>query len=51
LRYNQATGKFVISNRSGRYSRHPDRGMDQMIKVAEHFEKSGLPVEIRLVER
>lgn len=51
LRWDENHQHFYIINQSGRYSRHPDRGMDQMIKVAEQFEKSGLPVEIRLVER
>lgn len=51
LRWDTRSQRFYIINQSGRYSRHPDRGMDQMINVAEHFEKSGLPVEIRLVER
>lgn len=51
LRWDESRGRFYIINKSRRYSRHPDRGMDQMIKVAEQFEKSGLPVEIRLVER
>lgn len=51
LRWDESRQSLYIINQSGRYSRHPDRGMDQMTKVAEQFEKSGLPVEIRLVDR
>jgi len=51
LHWDESRKHFYITNKSGRYSRHPDRGMDQMTKVAEQFENSGLPVEIRLVER
>jgi len=51
LRWDESRKQFYIINQSGRYSRHLDRGMDQMVKVAQQFEKSGLAVEIRLVEK
>jgi hypothetical protein len=51
LHWDAGTDRFYINNRSGRYSRHEDRGLHQMQKVAEQFAACGLPVEIRLVER
>ncbi|GKT01732.1 hypothetical protein AVKW3434_20105 [Acidovorax sp. SUPP3434] len=40
---------FFITNQSGRYSRHPDRGAPQMAQVARHFEEGGMVVEVRLI--
>jgi hypothetical protein len=40
----QVNGKWVINNRSGRYSAHPDRGSDQLKNASGLFEDSGLPV-------
>lgn len=40
---------FFITNQSGRYSRHPDRGASQMEQVARHFQACGMAVEVRLV--
>jgi len=40
---------FFITNQSGRYSRHPDRGAPQMAQAARHFEEGGLAVEVRLI--
>lgn len=51
LLFNADTGKFVVSNRSGRYSRYEDRTEAQLLEVAKLFTRAGLEVEIEIVEK
>ncbi|HET9645674.1 MAG TPA: type III effector protein [Burkholderiaceae bacterium] len=51
LLFNADTGKFVVSNRSGRYSRYEDRTEAQLLQVANLFTLAGLEVEIEVVEK
>jgi len=43
LRYED--GKWIINNKSGRYSGHPDRGPEQLDNVAGRFEQAGAHVQ------
>ncbi|WCM89850.1 hypothetical protein [Acidovorax sp. NCPPB 3576] len=49
LLWDATSQKFFITNQSGRYSRHPDRGAEQMARVARHFKDAGMEVEVRLI--
>jgi len=45
------SGKFLINNASGRYSKFVDRNKEKMENVAELFRKAGLDVEIQYKQR
>ncbi|MGF6483152.1 type III effector protein [Paraburkholderia sp. JPY419] len=51
LRFNPATGKFVVSNQSGRYSRYEDRTEAGLNEVASMFAQAGLDVETEQVAK
>lgn len=51
LRYNPNTGKFVVSNQSGRYSRYEDRTEAHLNEVVGMFARMGLDVETEFVEK
>jgi hypothetical protein len=51
LRYNRDTQKFVVSNRSGRYSRYEDRSLDGLDAAIAMFKDMGLDVERDQVQK
>jgi len=51
LRLDIDSGKWYINNASGRFSKYPDRGLEQLQEAAKLFEEAGLKVEARWADR
>lgn len=51
LLYDSATGKFIVTNRSGRYCRYEDRAPEALDDVVEMFKNMGLDAQPHRIEK